>query len=323
VQELRKILAGFSQAGIRAIPFKGPVLAYHGYGNLSLRKSGDLDLLIPIQDLPPARQWLVTAGYQVETPLRADGLPCQPDKYEIRGVHPDGGVVELRWRLLRQHYSASLGFDRIWERCRPFDMAGLRVPLLADEDLFLILCIHGAKHFWDRLMWICDLAELARVRPDLDWQSLQRQARALGCERTLALGCLLAVELLGAPLPPGFLRKAEASERIRGLAVQVAEQFFLGPDGRSGRYGTFALDDASGTRRFDLRVTDRPRDRARYRLHLAHRRIAPNEKDRALLRLPIPLDPLYYAVRPLRLAGEHGHALFRRLWNSMRAGTGQ
>src|SRR3712207_8653927 len=34
----------------------------------------------------------------------------------------------------------------------------------------LILCVHGTKHIWGRLSWICDVAELLRTQPDMDWE---------------------------------------------------------------------------------------------------------------------------------------------------------
>ncbi|NJN18389.1 MAG: nucleotidyltransferase family protein [Oscillochloris sp.] len=54
--ELRHILSLLKQAGVTAIPYKGPALALQIYGNAALRQGGDLDLLIAPRDLMPARQ---------------------------------------------------------------------------------------------------------------------------------------------------------------------------------------------------------------------------------------------------------------------------
>ena len=67
---------------------------------------------------------------------------------------------------------------------------------LAPEDSLLILCVHANKHQWSRLGWICDIAEMLRSHPDLNWPVVMEQARMLRSERMLLLGLLLARESL-------------------------------------------------------------------------------------------------------------------------------
>jgi len=61
--------------------------------------------------------------------------------------------------------------------------------------------VHGTKHRWERLRWICDVAELIRVREDVKWETLMRVAESLGSRHMLSLGLYLAHDVLGAPLP--------------------------------------------------------------------------------------------------------------------------
>ncbi len=44
--ELSRILHHFSRRGVRAVPYKGPVLAESAYGDVTLRTFNDLDFLI-------------------------------------------------------------------------------------------------------------------------------------------------------------------------------------------------------------------------------------------------------------------------------------
>ena len=37
--------------------------------------------------------------------------------------------------------------------------------------------IHGAKHLWERLIWVCDIVELVKARPNLDWDRVISTAR--------------------------------------------------------------------------------------------------------------------------------------------------
>ncbi len=50
--ELLRILNAFRQRGIRAIPYKGPILAERAYGSPSLRQFEDLDLVTPQRFMP-------------------------------------------------------------------------------------------------------------------------------------------------------------------------------------------------------------------------------------------------------------------------------
>jgi hypothetical protein len=73
--------------------------------------------------------------------------------------------------------------------------------------------------------------------------------------------------------------------------------------------GLFAAESSPGrleTLHFYLRARERLRDGARYGLSLA---LAPTVADWTTWPLAPPLTPLYYLLRPLRLACKHGRNL--------------
>ena len=61
-REMEMICKSFNENQIRSIVLKGPVLAANLYGDLSLRTSSDLDILIPITELDKADQLLINIG---------------------------------------------------------------------------------------------------------------------------------------------------------------------------------------------------------------------------------------------------------------------
>src|SRR5712692_6247020 len=63
-QEMIRLLGLFEAHGIPVIVFKGPPLATMAYGNPSLRRSADLDILVHKQDVPRLRVLLHAEGYQ-------------------------------------------------------------------------------------------------------------------------------------------------------------------------------------------------------------------------------------------------------------------
>jgi len=69
-QHLLKVIDLLADAGIQAIPFKGPVLAVQAYGDLSMRSFCDLDILIHATDLSRACQVLADHEYLLIDPVQ-------------------------------------------------------------------------------------------------------------------------------------------------------------------------------------------------------------------------------------------------------------
>lgn len=289
-EELLEILRVFENAGIRAIPFKGVVLGASAYGDVTARTAGDLDLLIGYPDLLPATQILKDRGYQLRTAVRPDGSPETKYYFEYHLERPsDGMVVELRWKLelTQSRYQYDLGIDWVWPRRKVVTIAGAEVPNLDPVSALLVLCMHGSKHVWSRLIWICDVAKLLECEPGLDWDMAQREAKRVGLWRCLALGALLARRIAGAKVPQQVFRDFEANGTIAKLAAYLDQDLFNQP----GKMPT-------GWIPYNVKILDF-RDRVGVILSPAFLR--PNERDRAVLKLPKALEPLYYVIRPFRV----------------------
>ena len=198
--ELLEVLNAFERAEIAAMPFKGVVLGASAYGDMTARTAGDLDVLIYFRDLMEATRILKERGYELTTKVLEDGSPEAEDYFEYHFVRAeDGMVLELRWRLelTQPRYSHNLGMDWVWPLRRTAKLAGADVPNLDAISGLLVLCMHGSKHGWSRLIWISDVAKLIESEPGLDWDFAQREAKRLGLWRCLALGVLLARRVAG------------------------------------------------------------------------------------------------------------------------------
>ncbi len=296
--ELLNLLKLLSAHEIPAIPFKGPVLAASIYGNLAFRPCGDLDILVHEKDFLKTKELLISQGY-----ILVDDLLWQSQL-----VSEDGRVnIDLHQSLTPKDFPFPLNFECLWERLQLISLAGKTVLSLSPEDLLLTLCTNVARDCWqerERLTQICDIAELLRVYPAMDWEYLLEESDRLGCKRILFLGLFLASDLLGAAIPEQVLPKIQVKPVVKTLAEQVCEWLFRESDSPSrGMKKAF----------FYFKVRERLRDKIPYLIHLAYLWIAPSQADRAFLPLPDSLSFLYYWVRPIRLINESKLRLLQHL----------
>lgn len=207
---------------IAALPFKGPALALRAYGDLTLRDSCDLDLLIKAEDLEQAVATLVEAGFQLPCPLTARRYQwLRKYEFELGLVGPDGLRLELHWEALPHYFGIRLCSAGVWDRTTYTSIAGAAVQELSAEDLLLFLSLHAGKHFWDRLVWLCDIDRLLRKKASLDWEYLRESSRKLHIERFLSTTLYLVRELFGTELPEQVLRKIAGDHSIPQFAQQV------------------------------------------------------------------------------------------------------
>jgi hypothetical protein len=286
--ELIAVLKAFEHEMIPAMPFKGVVLGASIYHDLTTRAAGDLDLLIHYRHRTRATTILLERGYEPTTASPADGTPAVSDYYEYHFERPtDGMVLELRWRLTQPRFRRDLDMDWVWPRRRTAMLAGAEVPNMSPEITLLVLCMHGSKHVWARLLWICDVAQLLHVSPDLDWKDAIHEARKSGLWRALALGVLLAHRIAGAPVPQSILQRFESDTAACNLTQHVQEHLFDAPGSTPEGHVPYNIQLLG----FHDRV----------RLLLSPQFLRPNERDRAAIPLPKSLHVLYYLIRPFRI----------------------
>ena len=70
---------------------KGPVLAADLYGDVSLRTSSDLDILIPIQDLEKAEKLLLMQGYEKDDYIQTVLNDWKWRHHHVTYFHPQKG----------------------------------------------------------------------------------------------------------------------------------------------------------------------------------------------------------------------------------------
>ncbi len=301
--KLLEIVRTLTVAGIPVLPFKGPVLAMQAYGNLALRQFVDLDILVQPKHFDEAIRIIAETGYQAVSQVpwlkrRALSFARQKD---IGLISEDlKARIELHWKLSGAHFAMPLELNRLWERLEKMDLGGVQLNNLAFQDLFVYLCLHGSRHGWERLAWMCDLRELIESEQKngarIDWLKIREHAQAHGCEKVVELGLFLINEFFGVKTDFPLWEQIESSETFKTIARQVRTKIFA---------KTRAATEIGDWYLYHLTLKEKKTDQIKLHAHyfLWYSRLAltPNSLDKAVFNLPKIFYPLYYILRPSRL----------------------
>jgi hypothetical protein len=181
-ETLRSTLAEFHRCGIPVISLKGPWLAQRLYGDPALRLYSDLDLLVRRADFIRAGEPLSALGFSAA---------ARRDDY-ARTWSRDSITLELHDDV-ENPLAFNFGIERAWDRAQLAEFNGVPARLLAPSDELRFLCLHGARHRFERLSHVLDLVlafrQLAATPLVMKSENLRES------ERMLALGCMMAARL--------------------------------------------------------------------------------------------------------------------------------
>ena len=301
LHELLRLHQLFEAAPFPVIPYKGPVLAWVAYGSFIRREYSDLDFVVEQKYIPDTVATLKSAGYRPQfdpQEAHAGQGGFAPGQYMFLS-HPQKIIVEIHTERTLRYFPTPLDLQDLTGRLMTVEIGGQRLRTFSIEDTLVMLSVHGAKHFWERLGWVLDIAKLAAVR-EVDWTLLARIAAKMESTRVVLLGLYLAHDLFDAPLPGHLLEEIGRDRAVRDLAEKVYHQYAGVSDPSAG-----VLPRAL----FRFRLRDGIGQALRHTLRLA---MSPTESDRQTVRLPRWLSPLYMLVRPWRLLREYGSGLKRR-----------
>jgi hypothetical protein len=199
--ELFRVLALFQQHNIECVVVKGPVLSLRAYDEPTVRRYSDLDLIVRQRDIPRAAEVLAQIGYSSRISEEAIRTGRIPGEYNFRGQ--DGKVIlELHTERTLRYFPLPLPVESYFQSKTAVYLDRRPIPVLSAEHEFVLISVHGGTHFWERLMWISDVAAMVHNRPELDWNRIQRCAADVGAERMVGVALLLAQRLLQVKVPP-------------------------------------------------------------------------------------------------------------------------
>ncbi len=222
-------LAGaLAAVDVPVVVLKGAALAFTLYPDPARRPLGDIDLLVPVDQVAIALRVLGLLGYAPAQGSLAENIAGRVAAGDTRILQRRCEVTLLRDDRLRTQVDLHWGLNGrallrrgmdvawFWDHTHLATLGRREVRVLCEEAQFLHLCAHTLQHGVPRLRWTYDMA-LMLARRSLVWEVVL--AGAERCGLTLAVqSSLAAVALIW-----GVAAPASVQERLASLPVAGAE----------------------------------------------------------------------------------------------------
>lgn len=302
-RQLADLCEALAQVGIVALPYKGPLLSWRLHGDVALRMSTDLDVVVARDEYERARAVLVARG---RVPRGGHSLVQERTLFHWLGhaSFGEGDVtfVELHWRFAPRAFPFALTPGDALLRSRPVQVGSRTFQLMDDRDLLVTLAMHGTRHLFERLEWLSGFARLV-ASTSFTTSELLAHASLLRARRMLLIAIATAEEALGLPLAEPWVEALRRDPQARRIAAQLAADIVA-----RGR-GSPVERDGAALQRLYAGMLDGPLDAVRLLLSGA---LLPTEREWEAVRLPDALTPLYLVVRPVRLLARWAARLVAR-----------
>jgi hypothetical protein len=328
-KELLRILAQFQKANIEVLPFKGSVLAVSAYGNLALRQFNDLDLLVRYQEFKQATAILTGQGYH-----RAGSRVTEFDSfhrlYQISLVNPTPEAtlfnqqfqpsllhsnpercIDLHWGIPPRRVWRHECFEQLWQNLVEIDLMGHPTQTFNPELTLMIQCVNvGKEALQPSFKQICDVAQIIKSYPDLNWEKALELSGAFHCQQLFLSGLQTTHLLLSVTLPSG----------IREKLIENTASMKLIFDHNHNSLSARNTPGIWSEYREQLKTVDRPRDKifitGFYVLMALLSLLRINDSDREFWPLPHPFEYLYFVIRPIRLLVQYPFGMLYRMAQS-------
>jgi Uncharacterised nucleotidyltransferase len=289
MNELRSITHNLQSRGVESFPFKGPVLGLLAYDDPGLRQSADLDIVVQPTDVEKAWECLTMSGYRLTRKLDPRQTQFLISRQHNIGFARDEGrlLVELHWRIAPELFAPGFGAEDLWGKLKTIKVKDIDLRSLPAEELLMTLCVHGARHLWERLSWVTDLAAVISATDEIRWGRLLTIAKRTQTERILLVGLQLAKQLLNVRLP-AEISKAIAGDAMVATLTETLTNRICAPDADNSFQQTFKCQ---------LQMRTGWSARLRY----CRFAMSPTDGELELMSVPRGFNFLYYGLRPWRL----------------------
>ena len=289
--ELVKIINILESNDIKAIPYKGPVLATSAYGNIGLREFGDIDIFIDKSDALKVKNAMLTNEYELCPPINIEDSFYMKFNAEYRFINnKTNHIIEIKWKFEDDFFSFPVNPQILLEELNKLDINSFQLNTFSPSNIILIICIHCANHSWSRLSWICDISEFIQSEK-MDWYDVLEKSEKLGVKRILLINLILARDFFDLKLPNEILSHLNSDSSAKQISFQIKKRIFKKQFNIAER---FILD---------LKKRENLKDGVK---DCINGLITPSYADFLDMQLNEQFFPLYHIIRPFLLIKRYG-----------------
>ena len=208
-----RVLAVLRAAGLEPVALKGAALQTTVYREPAERDLGDIDLLLPRDQIDRAVAALERQGFLVPGTEEAEA-GYREHHFHVRVQRPDGFIVELHWELTRVIEPFHL--DPAAYLAESVQVPGapqLRIP--RPELALLHIVTEMLRDGLDRLTRLVDVDRIVAAAPAMDWKYLESAARDARLLPSLALALEMSRDMLGTQVPDEVRRRIRPPVGVR------------------------------------------------------------------------------------------------------------
>jgi len=221
ISELKTLLTIFQQAGIKTIVLKGMALILKYYPNYGLRPMNDIDVMVPVNQIPEALLVLEKEGWISKSQIIFESKEYKKftrkkiDK-QYFSVYASVNFVnnlkkdfDLHGHILHQNTKDDA--DNIfWETAHAYKINNdLNTHILCPTYFLFQVIIHGLrKENITNIRWIADSYTII-ANSQIDWDRLSVMADVQGLNIYLIYGISYLKELLNIPVPEDWFKELQ------------------------------------------------------------------------------------------------------------------
>ena len=202
--ELKKVLQTLKTEGIDTLVLKGASMAQNYYPLPELRPFNDIDILVHKEDLDKIKEALIKSGYTPQEKSQENFY--RKYWYSIHFFQKKKKILlEIHWNIA-QLKRYKININNIWQEAEPFNIGESACRMMSIEDLIIYQSLHLMYHYYDRLLWMVDIALIIeKEKKSIDWEKIVKKCYAQNCRSPVYYALVYIKDLFKAPIPSATL----------------------------------------------------------------------------------------------------------------------
>ncbi|MCG8611107.1 MAG: nucleotidyltransferase family protein [Pseudomonadales bacterium] len=296
VKELNSISKALAASDIPLILLKGLSSTHLFFnGDVGLRQSSDIDLLIKPADFPAVAEVLFELGFDLnfDSKIPARELVKRKQFQSVQELTFFKKELKIDLHCQLAHFAAlPIDPDDLWNCSQEHTIYGAKVRLLAEELLFIYLCVHGSRHNWRRLHWLNDIHYMLKNN-ELNWSIVVAEAEKLGVMPCVGVAFRVANLVFGTPVPYHLKARNQVWRNACRLSSNILPDILSCPP---KKFTTHGIRAQFSYWLWCIRLQTKPVNKWK----TIYSSFQPSDKDLATMQLPDRLSWMYVFVRIVR-----------------------